>query len=57
MCNEKCDRCNKEIEPIASEELCLECGAIVDEATDGFCPECDEPIKDFNELQKELMAN
>lgn len=54
MCNEKCSRCNKEIEPITSEELCLECGAIVDYAIDGLCTECDEPIKDFDELQREL---
>ena len=57
MCNEKCDRCNKEIEPTTSEELCLECGEIVDGVTDGVCPECGEPIKDFAELQRELMAN
>lgn len=37
-CNEKCPRCNREIEPSRSEELCLECGQIVDFATDGLCP-------------------
>ena len=56
-CNERCPRCSKEIEPTSFEELCLECGAIVDEATDGICPECDEPIKDFDELQRELLAD
>jgi predicted RNA-binding Zn-ribbon protein involved in translation (DUF1610 family) len=51
MCNDKCPACNAEIEPHASEELCLECGAVVDESEDGHCPECGETIKDFDELQ------
>lgn len=56
MCNEKCPECNREIECYDSEELCLECGEIVDEVTDGLCPECGEPIKDYEELQAELAA-
>lgn len=54
MCNDRCPACNLEIEPHDSEELCLECGAIVDEAKDGKCPQCGEPIKDFDELQNDL---
>lgn len=57
MCNEKCSVCNKEIQPTNSEELCLQCGAVVDQATNGLCPDCGEPIKDFAELQIELGGN
>jgi len=53
-CNDKCPACNAEIEPYDSEELCLECGAVVDGAADGRCSRCGEPIKDFDELQSEL---
>lgn len=28
MCNDRCPVCNAEIEPYASEELCLECDAV-----------------------------
>ncbi len=55
MCNEKCSACNKEIEPIDSDELCLTCGVILDNAWDGRCETCGEPIKGFSELQRELQ--
>lgn len=53
-CNDRCPTCNHEVEPYRSEELCLECGVVVDSATDGKCPKCGEPIKDLDELQDEL---
>ena len=56
MCNDRCPACNAEIEPYASEELCLKCGAVVDDAEDGKCPDCGEPIQDFDELQAEIPA-
>lgn len=52
MCNDRCPACNAEIEPHDSEELWLECGAVVDGATDGACA---ASIKDFDELQDELQ--
>ncbi len=57
MCNDRCPVCNREIEPYISEELCLECGAVVDDAEDGSCSKCGEPIKDFDELQAEIAAS
>lgn len=54
MCNDRCPLCNREIEPYTSEELCLECGAVVDGTEDGICPQCGQPIKDFDELQAEI---
>jgi hypothetical protein len=56
MCNDKCPVCHAEIEPHASEELCLQCGAVVDHASDGRCPDCGEPIKDYDELQAEIAG-
>jgi hypothetical protein len=56
MCNDRCPVCNAEIEPFNSEELCLECGAVVDDAEEGNCPICGEPIKGFEELQEELAG-
>lgn len=49
-CNDKCPACNAEIEPYFSEELCLECGFVVDDAEDGRCPLCRQPIKVFDGL-------
>lgn len=57
VCNDRCPVCNAEIEPYRSEELCLECGAVVDESVDGRCPTCREPIKELEELQAELAAS
>ncbi len=54
MCNEKCAVCNKEIQPIRSEELWLECGASVEYATNGVCRDCGQRIRNFDELQREL---
>jgi hypothetical protein len=56
MCNERCHVCEREITPISSEELCLACGARVDEAVAGICPKCGCPVKNYDELQKELAA-
>ena len=56
MCNDRCPVCNAEIEPYISEELCLNCGAVVDDAEDGKCPDCGEPIQDFDELQAEIAG-
>jgi hypothetical protein len=54
MCNDRCPICGHEVEPNKSTELCLECHAIVDGATNGRCPECGALIKDLDELQGEL---
>ena len=54
MCNDRCPVCHAEIEPYASEELCLRCGAVVDSAEEGLCPECGEPVADFDALQAAL---
>lgn len=54
-CNDRCPTCNTEVEPFASDELCLHCHAVVDSATDGKCPKCGEPVEDFDTLQTKLL--
>lgn len=56
MCDERCSRCNREVMPRHSDELCLECGEIVDDAVNNVCQECGTRVKDYAELQRELAA-
>ena len=57
MCNDRCPSCNAEIESYTSEELCLQCGAVVDNASDGRCPECNKPIESFDEVQERVLVD
>ncbi len=52
MCNGRCPKCNAEIEPFMSEELCLVCGATVIDALATECLNCGEAIDDSHESGK-----